>query len=567
MKFYAGKYEITYEISFQPVYTEPGENVNYSEDRRSSSCPDLSIYRSEEVCARKRAQSLFYPADTDLLSTTINRVQSDTDLRRINKERTFDENNQFTRPGDLLARVVTALNNIRTSDDDNQSVLDMAIAGGVHGFSDSQILASEKTNSKLSLAYSDGSYAIPPTHYRGRAASDFRAPMHDEMQDNDEHKWTWSGNNSQIKEFMRLRKRKSTDLYRAAFGQTKVNKSKSSSSVVINITEPPVEAISPTVANNSILNKLNLFKRSSTGDANKRLSLTPDRLDVQNYLDRTAAGRESRISASTRQYLNATAKGRSSNFSILSVNDDANAEVLERTTIADLIRALEVVHTKANMADTPLLQDYFNNPKRKLGTASLTPPSGLSPLLSIFAPTIIQNRRGSLKPSSTQTPVFNRARRQSNILDNLTTSRRSSILRPPSRPAIGQPPPYSETMEKYKSHRRFSVRPTLLTIPPGQSPAPSFHPTSTQQRRSSLRPSPLAMDPRTLATTLRASARFKRSISSSSGSGGVTPTSSLSTPATRRRNLALRPVTESDGLENLSQLFSTSNENDVDSHV
>lgn len=535
------------------MYTEPGENIHYDMERRSSSCPDLSIYRSEERSMRKRAQSLFYPADTDLLSVPMNRVQSDSDLRRVNRKRTFDETNQLSRPSDLLARVVTALNNIRTAEDDDQSVLDTTV-GGVHGFSDAQILASEKINSKWSLAYSDGSYAVPPTQYRSRAASDFRAPIRTELQSNDEHKWTWSGNNSQIKEFMRMRKRKSNDLYRAAFGQNKTN---SGNSVIVNI-EPPVEAISPAVANNSILNRLNPFRRRSTDNDNKGLSVTPDRLDVQNYLDRTAAGRGSHLSVSTRQYLNKTAKGRSSNFSILSMNDENNADVLEKTTIADLIRALEVVHTQANMSDTPLLQDYFNDPKRKVGMATLTPPSGLPPLINLFAPVDKYGRRNSMKPQSSQTPVFNRARRQSNILDNLTSSKRSSLLRPPS----GQPPPYSESIDKNKTYRRFSIRPTLLSIPPGQSPAPSFTPASQFQRRSSLRPSPLAMDPSTIVTTLRASARFKRSISSSSGSGGVTPTSNLSTPATRRRNLALRPVTESTGLENLSQLFNQENDND-----
>lgn len=481
---------------------------------------------------RKRAQSLFYhDGDSNLLSgSTLHRVQSDSDLSRVDRKRTFDESNQLSRPGELLARVVSALGSIRASEDDTQSILDMGMLGGINGFSDSQILASEQMESRWSLAYSDGSYAMPPPRERTRAASDFRAPQRDQLHNADDHKWTWSGNNSQIKEFMRLRKmnkRKPKDLYRAAFTHPK-----NAGSVFLNIPEPPAEAISPEVNNpTSILNRLNPFKKRTFNEDNKRASLTPDRLDIQNYLERTSAGRDSRMSLSPHQYLNATAKGRCSNFSILSTTDESNADVLEKTTIADLIRALEVVHTKANTGDVPLLQDFFESPKRKMGTASLSPPSTLPPLINIFPPVGDRNRRNSLHPftAQTQTPVFNRHRRQSNILDHLSTSRRSSLLRPP----FGQPPPYSEATP-HLPHRRFSVRPTTLSIPPGQAPLPSMNPTiqasSTLQRRLSMRPSPLA------------SGHYVRSVSTSS-SGGLTPTS-IGTPVTRQRNLFLRPVNE-----------------------
>lgn len=397
-------------------------------DRRSSSCPDLSIYRPDsESSARKRAQSVFYPDSKGGLLSALHRVQSDSDLSRIDKKRTFGECSPPAGPVDLLTRVVTALGSIKATDDDAHSILDRGMLNGFSGLPESDILASEKTGSHWSLAYSEKSYAVPPPKARGRAASEFRAPCKDQLfvGHDDDHKWTWSGNNAQIKEFVRMRKKhKSKDLYRASFAVPK-----NSDPVVLDMPEPTsVDSSPPAISRRmSIFDKLNPFKKRSHYDSGKRASLTPDKMDIQRYLERTSRGRESRMSISPRQYLNATTKGRCSTFSILSTTDESNADLLEHTTIADLIRALEAVHTKANTADAPLLQDFFETPKRKLGTASLTPPSSLPPLMGIFPSAM--GRRGSIRPpSSTQVPLFpgaNMGRRQSNVLDHLTSAQGS----------------------------------------------------------------------------------------------------------------------------------------------
>lgn len=545
------------------------EDVEFKTVRRSSSCPNLTTYREESPKQmRKRAKSVFHPADADLLrSATLDRTHSESDLSRINRKRTFDESKTLSRPDAILAQVVSALGTINASSEDEDYESDVE-SGGIHGFSDSQILASEKTGSGWSLAHSDGSTAIPPSKERGRAASDFRPPEH--LYDNDEHKWTWSANNSQIKEFMKLKniskKGKGNDLYRASFALPR--SAANGNSVTINVPEDKAD-ISPA---RSMWDKLNPFKKRSLADRRgsmnpdqadiqkylertgagrntrksispmgRRVSLAPDQAEVQKYLDRTNTGRNTRKSISARQY---ASRRRPSTLSGLSTTDESSADVLENTTIADLIRALEVAHTKANTHDTPLLQEYFDVPKRKLGTASLTPPSGLPPLLGLFSVPTDYGRRGSMKPTSTHTPILTRAnmaRRQSNVLDIVGSTQRRMSIRPTT--PSSQPPPYSERPKIM--HRRFSVRPTALSIPPGQAPSPLYMPSkqasSGVQRKLSMVPSPLARD-HTLGITphLRSSVRFVRTNSSTS-SGNVTPTYT-GTPLSRKRDSIFRPA-------------------------
>lgn len=565
----------------QPVYTddpnEEDEYVDYKSTRRSSSCPNLSIHHEQTPqYPRKRAKSVFHPADTDLMRAThLDRVHSESDLSRIDRKRTFDESNSITRPNDILAQVVTALGAINISSEDEDYETDEEL-GGIHGFSDSQILASEKIDSRWSLAYSDGSAnAIPPAKERGRAASDFIQPVH--LYDNDEHKWTWSGNNSQIKEFMRMRKLKNpkqNNLYRASFA-VPPKPSLNGNSITINVTGPDGLDENATYNSRSVWDKFNPFKKRSLDERKmsaspdqldvqrylertgagrntrksisaspkqytRRMSLFPDQSEVQRYLDRTGAGRNTRKSLSARSYLTASSKGRPSIASGLTTTDEATEDILENTTIADLIRALEVAHTKANTLDTPLLQDYFDVPKRKMGTAS--PPTTLPPVLGLFSvspPTFEHGRRGSMRPPTTQTPVLSRlnmGRRQSNVLDLLGQSqRRMSLKAPPS--LHPEPPPYTPT--PILRHRRFSVRPTNLSTPPGQAP-PSFHIPSKQQssgvqRKLSMVPSPLARDTAHAGAHLRSSVRFARSPSSNPSSGNATPT--FTSPAQLRGSI------------------------------
>lgn len=475
----------------------------------------------------------------------MHRVSSDGDISRVDRSRAFDTTSPLVQPTELLARVFTALGTIKAVDDEAQSMMSMGMGnggGGIHGFSDSQILASERKNSKWSLSYSETGFAVPPPRGRNRAASDCRAPNRDNLYERNPNEWTWNGTNAQIEEFTRLRKlnkRKSEDLYRASFALPKKD-----IPFVINIddttnqpTPSSATASAPPQSSPSLLHRLNPFKKRD--DSSRKTSPIPDRTDIQNYLSVTSAGRESR--SMTNQ-----AKRRASVFSILSTTDESNADVLENTTIADLIRALEVVHTQAvTGVDAPLLQELLDDPKRRTGNTGLSQAATISgppqhsnplPLINIFpsSPTQMRSRRGSMRPfsSTTNTPVFDRMhrRRQSTILD-FPSNRRASFLAPPG---SEQPPPYSTTTATPRTtHRRFSVRPTLLSIPPGQSPMPSVQASSSLQRRLSMRPSPLLTDN-------RLTNRYGRSISTGSSNYSISPLEVSPIP----RNRFLSPVDE-----------------------
>lgn len=124
-------------------------------------------------------------------SMTLNRVQSDSDLSHIDKEKTFAADARFNgvAPGELLAKVVCALGGFRIGDDDEQrqASLQASIHSsvmGVHGFSDSQILASEQNYySDWSIAASERGNVTPPARHqhRLRARSEIRIPIEESV--------------------------------------------------------------------------------------------------------------------------------------------------------------------------------------------------------------------------------------------------------------------------------------------------------------------------------------------------------------------------------------------------
>lgn len=522
---------------FQSNYPDDVEPEAYMGRRRTSSCPDLSIYRPNTEPMRKRAQSLFYPDDEeDPDFMNLHRVHSESDLNKADRNQPFNGTDP-NEPTELLARVLTALGNIKAADDEAQSIA-WSMGLGVHGFSDSQILASEKRHdSRWSIPYSDTSFSIAPPRARARAASDFRAPVLQQLEYGDSHDWTWSGNDQQIEEFRRLRrmnKRKQPDLYRAA-----LTIPKSYSSVTVNIDESPSPPVTSPIRERSpsIFERLNPFKKR---DDSRKTSLS---VDEKNYLDQSSSTgrRDSRLSVSPIQDgTTPSMKRRVSAYSAFST-DEHSANVLENTTIADLIRALEVMHTQAATGDGPTLENLLQVPRQRFLSESQTPQSTISgstqqPLPSInilppSTPTQLRDRRSSMRPFSTSnTPLVDRANRRKSAIVDLPSARRSSLLVPPT----AGPPPYSENTPR-STNRRFSVRPTLLSIPPGQSPMPSIQAVSSLQKRL-MRPSPLSTDYGTLGIRPQ---RMGRSIST--GSYSSSPLEASPVP---NHNTFLTPVNE-----------------------
>jgi hypothetical protein len=187
-------------LDVQPVYKDPEETMRQFHIPKSQSCPDLSMdddddgeeeaqiiphikqrARAFSECPRPKQRKLRSES-----SMTLNRVQSDSELSHIDKEKTFafDTRRGAVQPGELLAKVVCALGGYRLGDEDEQRQASIhSSVMGVHGFSDSQILASEQNyNSDWSIAASDRSYATQPGHHnRLRSTSEIRIPIEDSV--------------------------------------------------------------------------------------------------------------------------------------------------------------------------------------------------------------------------------------------------------------------------------------------------------------------------------------------------------------------------------------------------
>ncbi|XP_038212533.1 open rectifier potassium channel protein 1 [Zerene cesonia] len=154
-------------IKLKPVYVESKPHIH-----RSVSCPILTydVEPRGPIIKRKRANSEnIYLTAKDML-----RIQSDTDLLGIDKEKTFTAS-AIVKPAELLARVVNVLGGFNQVQENR----------GINIFDDEQILASEKPplfsigndilNSKRTRALS---VAVP--NYRKESVSKFN------------HDFTWT---------------------------------------------------------------------------------------------------------------------------------------------------------------------------------------------------------------------------------------------------------------------------------------------------------------------------------------------------------------------------------------
>ncbi|KAJ8969053.1 hypothetical protein NQ314_001953 [Rhamnusium bicolor] len=326
---------------------------------RSQSCPDLILWRNmnSPTMARKRAMSECYK------HAVLHKVQSDMDLERIDKERTFRPSDAFMHQKDLLLKVVDALT--ATSDGD-RGIL------GVERCKDSS------TAFKLK---------------RRRAVSDVRPPTKF-TPITDGH--TWYGND-------------------ASKALTEFNQRKRTFST------PVVEKQDRQTIFQRIRNRFKI-KDDKNVDIEKQVAEDSRRQSIHSANVELNRRRYSTISASQEQ-------------------------VLEQTSIADFIRAL----TAITVPETK----FESGPRRKLGTASLTPPN-ITPArrrrMSIRPN--VSNRRASLIPSTTIPQRSGRRYSLGPLDENLLTS----------------PPPYSfhppEARNSFRSPqgRRFSVRPTYSNI-------------------------------------------------------------------------------------------------------
>lgn len=559
---------ISFFLLIQPVYNEPG--VDDHRLPRSISCPELTMYRVDcPIVSRKRAFSESFDLDDSppfrINGTPMIKGSSDTDLNRINRQKTFETAEAFKHTTDLLAKVVSALASIENP---QESVGMTGYYGDVQGFSDSQILASENSFNPSEIPH------------RSRAMSDFQiSPVTRPVPGPNE--WTWCGDNTQIQRAInkRFKSRKSArtvstgdDPYTTinmpfeepigkkkkfsiADGKNFIKnwlpfKRRGSQEIfpqptdrkmsIMSIPESPRDefpsynsSYTTMAASQGLSGKfepsvqalnsnLSLFAGSMPPPKARRSSLFPmfpglcsDRTSNEPIGERPlftpvtgsprrnsmftqnqrrgsmfspVMDRKSNVfSASNETSVRSGRHNRRPSLFSVPSQEEINQDVLENTTIADLIRALEVMHTKAAMNETP--------PTSRQRRGSKAPP-----ISSLFA----LDNDGPM-PS-------NRAySRRSTIMGTLTPSSSSSIpirSRRMSAATItsvpdGPPPIYTEketfAPKEGTFRRRFSVRPTNLSTPIGKAPPASLSAPSTSQSalgsRPLYRPSPLARDP------------------------------------------------------------------------
>lgn len=381
---------------------------------RSMSCPDLDLYRNKNspLFKRKRAYSeAIYNFGLD------QRVQSDTELDKIDKDRTFEPARALMEQSDLLMLVVTALGKYKQTEESDQE-------RGINCFSDEEILESEKCATK-------------PKFGRKRACSEIQFPFSsdDEKETNN---LTWYGP-SATKKIIEIRE--------------KVKYGKSRSRTLPN--DQPTS---------NLLSRIkNTFKTSSKENVKN--------LDIERQIptsDDISKTTKEIIGKEFRDYIEATKRGRTSLFTDDGRYNKTNTRcrkysapesVLETTSIADLFRALTVISTPEAVNTAP---------KRKLGVASLTPPSQNSPprnrRLPIRPPFL--SRRSSLMPT---TPNNENDRRRFSLRPTPILNEVSDYATLPARPPSYTPLPINvrRSIRVPGSNRKYSLRPvTNITTAP-----------------------------------------------------------------------------------------------------
>ncbi|XP_032517887.2 uncharacterized protein LOC116770507 [Danaus plexippus] len=156
-------------LKFKPVYVEAAPHMY-----RSKSCPILTfdIEPRDPIVKRKRANS----ENIQLTAKDMLRIQSDTDLLGIDKEKTFTAS-AIVKPVELLARVVNVLGGFEQQHQDK----------GINIFDDEHILASERPP-----FFSIGQDFIPSKSMRTRALSVAVPNYRKESVSKLDHDFTWT---------------------------------------------------------------------------------------------------------------------------------------------------------------------------------------------------------------------------------------------------------------------------------------------------------------------------------------------------------------------------------------
>ncbi|XP_013162121.1 PREDICTED: uncharacterized protein LOC106113754 [Papilio xuthus] len=199
--------------------------------------------------------------------------------------------------------------------------------------------------------------------------------------------------------------------------------------------------------------------------------------DIQSYRNATEGGRSSLFSGDIDEYRNMTRRGRPSLFDpdvdLSTLSESAQVEVLEQTSVADLLRALAALETASQVANNTIGTDgaFDNGQNRRRG--SLRPDFSLPSLPSRFETEDVtgpRRRRVSARAAAPQfTPTLATvvAGAELQITAKAARENRMTMLNQP-------PPPYTESTQEEEPQqprtRRYSPAPNDLSRSSGPVP-------------------------------------------------------------------------------------------------
>ncbi|XP_076760976.1 open rectifier K[+] channel 1 [Xylocopa sonorina] len=488
------------ELQFSKVKRVYVDECNYeippSKFPRSNSFPDLRdlSYGSKEKDGechrpRRRANSEMVPMEDQ-----VTRVVSETDLQRIDKTATF-ATHAMVQPAELLARLVNILGYMPPATEDagvigsNQTTF----VGQDVGCRDNKVIEDFQTTkefpAKQSTTWSIGNERISRfARPRSRAASEVR--LHETTAEDRNIERTWSGPTAarKIQELMKPRTSESFSKERAT-KETKLSKFRTfalaRSVPKALISSGPWKSRFST---NSEKKNPEFEQEADSKDVEQSYRFVSGSTSIDDRRDSNWMFLNPR-----RHYYTHTGAGNN-------LNREGTSSLLEETSLADFLRALTVLHagvgtnggSRISVVDDD--QTYRVQPRRKMGTASLTPPK-LPSLFTLFSPvsssqnnqttitqessgesrrgssvfvpstTIAKPRRFSLRPVATPvsppTPPKNDSPLLSDSRRTAYENRSTFLFESPKEPLIYTEgiPGHSSPMKISLNARRFSLRP------------------------------------------------------------------------------------------------------------
>lgn len=468
------------------MFVEPNDVQQSYRISRSQSCPELTLFNYKSpIARRKRCHSeVFFNGEAPddyaekigLKTLQIQSRHSESNLMRIDKEKTFmQQQNSDDNTGDLLAKVVFALNTLHQTIEKSPGTTSV---DGKNILSDENTFEDEILSIITAPTLLNDSKSFAQKKLRSRARSLY--PQISKMPnatDTNSPQFTWAGNNNDIQNYINA--------------QVKNGKKptppliKEQCHVPINIDEAKDNDgfTATTMRRKSIFSVFHsVFRRRNTAAA----------LTTESLIERIEPAKLSlakkRSSAFEGKKMDVTRKSDYARRpSLLSdQSSTCSDQVLENTTIADLIRAIENVHVK-HMMDPKALDS------RRISLAAQSSARRDSSTIS------------SVALSSGKSNRFNSHR----VSMAMSHNRMMSV------PHRSEPHRFSVTPVRDSSpSRTLSLSPTVqrrlrklsiasaATVMPQKNLSSSLEPSPLTTRRTQFKAtiSPLAMQPPTQST-------------------------------------------------------------------